>query len=560
MSLDPTQAITRRQLLATAAAAITGLVLLFDSAWRTGTTYDEVTYLEVAARWWRTGDQDAITRMGSPLTFWKLQQVPALFVLDWLGQGDVIDNPIPHRTWLVPVLRASSAWIWLTTFFMATCLAQLVYGPRAAVFAGWLFALGPNLLAHGALLTMEMPVTACVAACCLAFCQFLRTGSQSWFMLSALAAGLGFSCKFTMAGVVLLLGLLWGVDRVRAGEAGWRASRDLLKRGMLFVGVMLLTDFAITGFALAPISQHVGDHPAIRAQLGSTAGRWAGQMAEWPWPRDCVGFLTQLRHQANGGPSYLLGERSMNGWWYYYLVVIAVKVPLGLGLILLCRIGQISQRLPRGPEFLIAALPLAFLVLASLGSKRNYGIRYLLPVAPLAIVWLSSAAQGGRLARSFAWLGVAAVGVAAVSAGPHHLSYFNELAGGTWGGRFVLADSNLDWGQGPPSLARLQASNPPMRDSTLYQFGLADPADYGVAGRVHMVDAGDVNAALPLTLTAETRFLAVSASLQWGPWGPPPGYFRALERETPVAVTDDGTIAVYAWPIRRATREPRRDP
>ena len=56
------------------AAAVVGLTLLLDSVRWTSATYDEVAYLRVAARWWRTGEQTQITRMGSPLTFWKLQQ------------------------------------------------------------------------------------------------------------------------------------------------------------------------------------------------------------------------------------------------------------------------------------------------------------------------------------------------------------------------------------------------------------------------------------------------------------------------------------------------------
>ena len=52
------------------------LALAFDTIRQSSATYDEVAYLRVAARWWRTGDQAEITRMGSPLTFWKLQQAP----------------------------------------------------------------------------------------------------------------------------------------------------------------------------------------------------------------------------------------------------------------------------------------------------------------------------------------------------------------------------------------------------------------------------------------------------------------------------------------------------
>ena len=39
-----------------------------------------------------------------------------------------------------------------------------------------------------------------------------------------------------------------------------------------------------------------------------------------------------------------------------------------------------------------------------------------------------------------------ALAVAAVH--PFELTYFNVLAGGPLGGRHILSDSNLDWGQG----------------------------------------------------------------------------------------------------------------
>ena len=44
-------------------------------------------------RWWRTGEQDSITRMGSPLTFWKIQQAPTLWTLDRAGLGGLDGRP-----------------------------------------------------------------------------------------------------------------------------------------------------------------------------------------------------------------------------------------------------------------------------------------------------------------------------------------------------------------------------------------------------------------------------------------------------------------------------------
>src|SRR5262249_43501936 len=147
--------------VATGLAVVVGLALMIDALPRSSATYDEVKYLEVAATWWRTGDQSQITRMGSPLLFWKLQQVPMLWLLDHSGHRAWVDDPIQYQNELLPLARLGSLWIWAVALFLTGTWSRLLYGPRAMVFAAWLFALSPNLLAHGSLATMELPVTAC---------------------------------------------------------------------------------------------------------------------------------------------------------------------------------------------------------------------------------------------------------------------------------------------------------------------------------------------------------------------------------------------------------------
>ena len=115
---------------------------------------------------------------------------------------------------------------------------------------------------------------------------------------------------------------------------------------------------------------------------------------------------------------------------------------------------------------------------------------------------------------------------------------------GQRGGRHILADSNLDWGQGLKSLARLQHDQPEFSDMTLYYFGDTEPAHYGVSGLSYVINAIDDQSGLPGLDSVKTRYLAVSASLQWGPWGPP-GFFRILDRLKPLRFTDDTTIAIY---------------
>jgi hypothetical protein len=200
-----------------------------------------------------------------------------------------------------------------------------------------------------------------------------------------------------------------------------------------------------------------------------------------------------------------------------------------------------------GRAALLPAIVVLFLAVTAAGSSRNYGLRYILPLAPLAIVWVSGLAEGGPWMRGLAALGLLGQAIAVASIHPYELSYFNALCGGPIGGRHVLADSNLDWGQGLRALARLQREHPQYADLTLYYFGDTEPYYYRVQGKSYLIDAASEHARLPPQLEARTKYVAVSASLQWGPWGPE-GYFKRLDDVTPERLTDDATIAIYRWP------------
>ncbi len=550
-----------------AASALLGMTLIADQAYRLSATYDEATYLRVASRWWRAGEQAEISRMGSPLTFFKIQQAPTLWALDRLGHRDWVDDPIANQAKLLPVVRIGGAWTWLVALGAVALWARRLYGPRAMAMASAVFALGPNLLAHAALTTMELPLVACTSAMFLGFWTFLRTGSPRAFWATAAIGGLAFSCKFTTILIPPILALAWAVDLWRgrsrasdrpAGEVDEVEPRTgLMGRSLLvlravvpgmlgFGAAMLAANLLVTGFATIPLSARNGLHPSLEGKLSPTAERWAVRAFEQSFPQDWVGFATQVLHQRNGGPSYLLGERRLTGWKHYYPVTLAVKVPLGFWLLVAARVwfGARGGVKPADRDWFPLVVVLAFLAVAMIGSKRNYGVRYLLPVAAPAIVWISGLAEGRRASRACVGLGIAAMTVALAGSHPHELSYFNGLAGGPIGGRRVLSDSNLDWGQGARSLGRLQAMRPELRDLTLFYFGDTDPGHYGVVGHRFVFDANRTPTGLPPELAVSTPFLAVSASLQWGPWGPG-GYFRRLDGVEPVAYTDDTTIAIY---------------
>jgi 4-amino-4-deoxy-L-arabinose transferase-like glycosyltransferase len=557
--------------VAVIAAIASSLVLIADASVHCSATYDETAYLRIAADWWKSGHDTAIARMGSPRTFFKLQYGPMFWMLERARLDDLLDDPEANIAVLLPMARLSGMWLWVVALVATSAWARAEHGPRAMALAAWLFAMSPNLLAHGALTTMELPLVATSSLVLVTFARFLAAGRRrrAWFVASAALCGLAFSCKFTVIVLVPLLGLAWWLERGR-GPSGpgvetnetaaglVRAPVRSLARGamrravvvglgmMVFLLVMAVTNVVVTGGATIRISQRVGaPHPAIEARFGPRLAEVARRVVETPIPQDWAAFVRQMEHQRTGGPSYLLGETRMRGWWYYYFVAMAVKVPLTFWLLLLAR-GALRRTTTVGDR-LIAVVVLGSLAIVAMGSTRNYGFRYLLYLAPPAIVWASAVVEAGRIGR---WLGVAGlvgqvVAVAAIH--PHELSYFNVVAGGPEGGKYVLADSNLDWGQGLRELSRLQETRPELQDITLYYFGDLDPSLYGVVGTSHVFTAlGPRDGIEPPRPEESGRpYIAIARSLQFGPWAPR-GFFDALDGMSPALVSDDHTFAIYA--------------
>lgn len=170
----------------------------------------------------------------------------------------------------------------------------------------------------------------------------------------------------------------------------------------------------------------------------------------------------------NGSRSYLFGEWSDRGWWYYYLAGLGLKVPLGVWCLgLIAAVGCLS-RLREGSAGLsggagrtdgpaladhVAVLAPGVAVLALVSSQDGFShhFRYVLPALPFAFVWAGQAARAvgpGRWFSSAVVLASTGWAVAApLGVYPHTISYFNELAGGPSNGHRYMLGSSFCWSQ-----------------------------------------------------------------------------------------------------------------
>jgi len=152
-----------------------------------------------------------------------------------------------------------------------------------------------------------------------------------------------------------------------------------------------------------------------------------------------------------GRPSFLLGNLYRNGNWFYFPVAAAIKFTLPV--LLLIAVSACSWRFWRSQrrELLFLLLPVLLFLGFSMSSKLSIGIRHLLPILALLIIFAAAGAWNLASTHRWATIAIAALLVFQVAtslhAYPNYLSYSNEVWGGPSESYRYLANSDVDWGQ-----------------------------------------------------------------------------------------------------------------
>jgi len=287
-------------------------------------------------------------------------------------------------------------------------------------------------------------------------------------------------------------------------------SIGLINAGYLFEGSFApLGRFPFLSEALtrprpadAPAVDVPPGHPwrsVLLARENRFAGTWLERIPV-PLPRPYVVGFDEIKHEgetmSGWYPAYLRGELRGRGWWWYYSYALLVKVPPGTWLITLAALAvpiavhvrrRHAARRARAADVLVLLLPaVATLAAMSFLTDLNLGLRYVLALFPYWFVLASSAAcwlRAGRVAAAallvpLAWNVVECVAVSH----PHHLAYFNRLAGGRAHGHDHLLDSNVDWGQDLLGLSRWLRRHRPGEEIGLAYFGGLDPSVLKASG------------------------------------------------------------------------------
>jgi len=466
--------------LGTLGAAVIGLACLFCTRHTLSGTFDESNHLAAGLEWWQFGTYTMWTE-NPPLSRLAIAALPYLHGVrlppreqwepkthQWDRSWDVGNELLyagdgfePHlaraRLGTLPFFLLALLCVWL--------LADGRRRPGAGLLAVALTATLPALIGHGALATTDVTFAATFLLATLAL--------QRWFEAPTNARGIAVGVAFALALLSKFSALLFFPITVGAFLVARRMAGDgalpraggapisrmaLAKQAATMAVVAFLGTWAGYRFSFGPVgalTPEVGGWLDLLPPVAARRGL-VGLLLRLPVPMPELlhGFRFLLAHDGAGHDAYLLGKTAARGFLAFYPVALQVKTPLPFLLLGLATALVLARRRLRGAwQGSALALASAGILLLSLPSHVNLGIRHVFVVLPLAAVAIARVTDGrvaalsGRPRRAVT-LAVAALLVAqagiAIAARRIELGYFNALARDP---AAILLDSDLDWGQ-----------------------------------------------------------------------------------------------------------------
>lgn len=345
-------------------------------------------------------------------------------------------------------------------FFVLACIVVFLWARRwfrdaAGFWAALLLVCTSPVLGHAGVATNDVACTAGVALSLYCFVRWLEQPDGTRWIAWGAATGFAIVCKFSsipfLTACYIAGFAIWAI-----GNRG-KAVATLRLRGVQVFGAgvaALLLMWACYRFTLIPLAAVYGPHPKVDAILSSRPllrGVWNTIMAmPLPLTQVIMGVRDLYRYNTFGQDSYLLGQWSLSGWWYFFPVVLAVKTPVGLLLLALSGFWIILHRWKETgwQQLLTLVFPLAILVVC-ISASIDLGVRHILPAyAFLAVIAGEAVAEmfrHSRITMAAAAILVAWVAADSVRAHPDYLAHFNEFGGAH--PENILCESDLDWGQ-----------------------------------------------------------------------------------------------------------------
>lgn len=446
--------------------------------------------------------------------------------------GGLYDHSKRPETLLLMVALWRSV-LFLPVLMVAFVWCRRLYGTRAAWLVLAMLLVEPTFAAHIPLAALDALGTGGIVVACYLAWRFFEAPSRGRMVAAACAVPFAMLLKQTAIILpIVVLGyaaIVWGLKPIidRQPAASWRAAlpgRLKMLAGGLLIGLIAMWALLLFDVSRPDIPPDWLDSSTLKQVLDRPlpGGLYIGSILRSNW------------HAARGHPSYLFGESSMTGWWYYFPVIMTYKVPIGIGLLLLLSLLSLRRSPPRFAEWSLF-LPLLGWTVLMLATRINIGMRHFLPAYVFMLLLAGRCLRDERKGVTFAaWGALLIAALHVLSFHPNYLSYVNFPRERVY---LSISDSNLDWGQSLKQI-RTWIDRRPRTGRPIHLLYFGDP-NSPMRIRYYLRDR--VSPVTPKGPLPSSGLLIASPVWVAGPFDPG-GRYAALRTLKPVDVIGDSML------------------
>lgn len=428
------------------ACGVASSIACICSAQSVGVTFDEPTYLEHGMNFWHTGSHHPLMKLGTMPLPVDVQTFP-IAIVEWV-RGERFDLGRNFARIIVWMRHGNLVFWWLLLYFAMQAGRDLggAWAGRIAVAA---LSCEPNLLAHAALATTDIAITAAMMGFLVAY---RRGRSGEWRQRigwPGVWCGIALLSKASALAFCPLLLVAVEVTRRLTGDCilSYRQHlRSIIRDGLSIAGLGFAIAFIGCGSDFQPSPWFVNWADSLPEGVARTCLSWFAENLRI-FGNAGEAIANQVHHNMRGHGQFLLGQGDVQPFWYYFPVLLTIKLTVPV----LATLVYFVVIRPRA--ILNNAALIAFLVLLafSLNCRVQLGIRLQFPAVAMLIVGLAVAivvawpVMGWR--KHIVAAGLGAMALTTASDFPNSLCYTNRLWGGTARADRLVGDSNYDWGQ-----------------------------------------------------------------------------------------------------------------
>jgi hypothetical protein len=345
-----------------------------------------------------------------------------------------------------------------------------LFGWKVGVVILFLYALYPDVIAHGRLVTTDVAAAFGFVLATYAFDKAVTKKTLSSILLAGVALGIAELLKFSG---VLLFPIFFILVVVRAvldrKEKGFRHNFVANFMPLVYVSLISLVVVWLVYLPLVWKTPPAIEHQLIDTNMTSDARtlplrNFLHLFENNPYLRALghyiLGIFLVIGRVGGGNATFIWGHLSDKSIPWYFPVAWLLKTPLPIIAMFFFSVYSIIRNWPKQKEikWMLSLLIVPWVIYwaITLQGSLNIGIRHLMPTIPFVLLMIGYAIYPivnpswnwrklGRMQIALVIL-LAYLAVSTISNFPNFIAYFNELT--PKDKRYTrLVDSSLDWGQ-----------------------------------------------------------------------------------------------------------------